>query len=180
MSDFMGDYVSLRKFAGRAKALLELIEEAEIEIDLFVARAIEGSGGHACSSASGWISVAVEDEFCVTVWHSLLHGQCPVPVFLYVIENERNQLHFGPFAFAASGVGLAVSDCLRLRRIRTATGQHLEKILMEDEAEHADDDRAADAQMYASEPAAAESAATILSSIFDVAAGASGRPSHEP
>ena len=41
MPDFMREHVGLREIAGRAELPMEIVEEAEVEIDLAVARAIE-------------------------------------------------------------------------------------------------------------------------------------------
>ncbi|MNI54892.1 hypothetical protein D3C73_1098120 [compost metagenome] len=45
MPDFMGDHVSHGEIAGRLEALLQLIVEAEVNIQLAVARAVERPDG---------------------------------------------------------------------------------------------------------------------------------------
>ena len=43
MSEFVGKNVGLREFSGRSEALLELVIKSEIDVNLFVFRAIEGA-----------------------------------------------------------------------------------------------------------------------------------------
>ena len=53
MAQFVSDDVGLRKLARRAEAPVQLVEKAEVNVNLLVVRAIEGSGGGFCSAAAG-------------------------------------------------------------------------------------------------------------------------------
>ena len=56
----MGDHVGLGEIAGRAEPLLQLVEEAEVEIDLLVERTVERPGRGAGEPAAGLHLVAEE------------------------------------------------------------------------------------------------------------------------
>ncbi|OFW08689.1 MAG: hypothetical protein A3H96_08460 [Acidobacteria bacterium RIFCSPLOWO2_02_FULL_67_36] len=43
MTDFVREHVALREFAGRAEAVAQLVEEAEIQVDLVVRGTVEGA-----------------------------------------------------------------------------------------------------------------------------------------
>ena len=45
MADLVREHVGLGEVPGRAEAALQLVEEAEVEVDLAIARAIERSRG---------------------------------------------------------------------------------------------------------------------------------------
>ena len=44
VAELVGDHVRLREIAGRLEALIELVEEAEVEVDLPVGRTVERAG----------------------------------------------------------------------------------------------------------------------------------------
>src|SRR5271170_5222242 len=60
VADLVGQNVGLREFAGRAEALPELIVKAQVDVDLFVPRTIEGAGGGFGAAAAGLRVVAKE------------------------------------------------------------------------------------------------------------------------
>jgi len=53
MADFMGDHVGLRKIAGDVEALLHQFVEAQVDVDLLVAGAVERTGGGLAGAAGG-------------------------------------------------------------------------------------------------------------------------------
>ena len=67
MAELVGNHVCLREFAGRAEFLAQLIEEAQIDIDLFVFGTVERSGGRLCRAATRLRVVAEKHQLRVTV-----------------------------------------------------------------------------------------------------------------
>src|SRR4029077_11422901 len=61
MADLVGEDVGLREVAGRLKALLKLVEEAQVDIDLLVQGAVERPGRGAGEPAAG-LNLAAEDD----------------------------------------------------------------------------------------------------------------------
>src|SRR5438046_1757837 len=99
----MRQNVRLRKFTGSAEAIPQLVEKSEIDIDLFVARAVERSCSRFGCSAAGVRYVTKEHQLGVPVGVSRL-GQQLLPCLLGIIENEGDKLDF----FALSG---PISNC---------------------------------------------------------------------
>src|ERR1700722_4664253 len=99
MADFVGDHVGLREFAGGAEAIAELVKKEKIEIDLFVARAIDRAGGRSGLAAGRVCLVAKQNQLGVTVI-----GDQLVPVGLRVVKDERNELDFAGLGRFASGI----------------------------------------------------------------------------
>src|SRR4051794_14481590 len=62
MAELVGDHVRLREITGRAKAAIQLVEEAQVEIDALVHWTVEGSHRRLRSAASGLRAVAEEHE----------------------------------------------------------------------------------------------------------------------
>jgi hypothetical protein len=67
MADFVRQHVGLSEFAGRAKAPLELVIEAQIDVDLFVAGTVESAGCGLRAAAAGLGVVAEKNEFGVAI-----------------------------------------------------------------------------------------------------------------
>jgi hypothetical protein len=96
-------------------------------------------------------------------------------------------LNFGAFLLIANGIGLALRDRRSVsrnrRRIRwTAAGEYLKEILMEYQTEQAKDNGSADTDVHAAKAASAEAkaatAAAVVTTVFDVAAGTAWCPFH--
>lgn len=100
MADFVSDHVSLSEFSRCAEAIFEFGEEAEVEIDLFVAGTVKGAGGGLREATGGIDASAIEDQFCVTVLRDDFR-----PGILHVVENERDELDFALFGGALRRAG---------------------------------------------------------------------------
>jgi hypothetical protein len=173
VADFMGHDVSLGKFARRTEAVAQFIEEAEIQIDLFVFGAVERPDLFAGKPASGPSSVAKENETGVVVRSSGGLREHGVPGPLDIIENEGDELDFRLLALVQGSIGNAT-----LGLYGGGAGEVTEKVLMKNEAEDAEDNDAADAEMGRTD-AEAPAAAARIATIFDISADSAGCPFHE-
>jgi len=96
MSDFVREHICLREVAGCAELSVELIEEAEVEIDLAIARAVERTARGFGTTTCGANFIAKEDELRgrVVVNESLLN-------VLRTVEHGRHQIYKRIFVHAA-------------------------------------------------------------------------------
>jgi len=62
VADFVREHVSVRELTGRAEAALQLVVEAEIDIDLLIGRAIKRTGRGFGVAASRLGVIAKQDE----------------------------------------------------------------------------------------------------------------------
>ena len=67
VADLVRQDVRLGELAGRAEASLQLVVEAEVDVDLLVERAVEGAGGGLAVAAAGLHGVAEEHQLGVLV-----------------------------------------------------------------------------------------------------------------
>src|SRR5690242_6827184 len=171
MAYLMGDNVSLGKFTRSAEAGSQLIEEAKIEVDLFVLRTIKRSDCVARQATCRRISVSEQYQSGVAVCNVRDARQVTVPSALDIIQNKRDELHFGFFAFVELPVGCGS------RGSRRCTSKQHEKVAMKQEAENPQYQNSA-----AAKPPIAESAeaAAIVPAIFYIAADAARCPPHPP
>jgi hypothetical protein len=96
------------------------------------------------------------------------------PGILRVIKYKRDELNQRFFGSVARRVGLADG-----RRPRAAsTAKQREEILPEDEAQHQQDERAANSEVHPAELKPSASTAGIVTAIFDVLAFSTGCPAH--
>ena len=176
MSNLVGQYVGLCEFAGSAEALAQFVEEAQIDVHLFISGAVERSCCRFGRSAPGLNRVAEEHQFCMPVGSARLRQQA-LPVPLHVIKDERHELHFPFLAGGTCGVGSGFDPAGRLR---TAPGEHGEKVLFEDEAKYDEYESSAYSQGTAAESpeAGATPAAAALAPVFYVFADITWRPLH--
>src|SRR4029077_11491657 len=176
MPDFMRQHVGLRELAGRTKAPLELVVETKIDVNLLIARAVEGARSGFRAAATRLRVVAEEDELGVVVLLVGLFGEKFRPGFLSVVQDKGNKLNQRSFG------GIA-------RRVRTIRGhggaiagraasEQREEILLEDQAEHEQNQRAANSDVHAAELKSAATAARFVAAIFDVLAITTGCPAH--
>src|SRR5581483_2461966 len=116
MADLVRNHVRLRELAWRAETVLQLIEEAEVEVHFFVDRTVERTRSRLCRAARRIERVAEEHEFGVTIGPALFR-QDLIPGVLHVVENERDELdgrRFGLVARAvrrADGLGRWGKEC---------------------------------------------------------------------
>lgn len=153
MADLMSDDVRLGKFAGRTEAVAQFVEEAEIQIDLFVFRAIKRPDGFASEAATGGIRVAEENKPGVVVRSSRGLREDIVPVALDVVKNEGDEFHLGLLALIQGPIGNGPAGFDSGR-----AGEVAEEVLMKDEAENAEDDDAADAEVRGTDAEASTTA----------------------
>ena len=63
VSHLVGDDISLREIAGRLEGPLQFVIKPEVDVNRFVARAIEGPHSGVAHAATGRVSVPVDHEF---------------------------------------------------------------------------------------------------------------------
>ena len=81
MSDLVGDHIGLRKVAGRAQARFQHLVKAQVDVDLFIAGAIERPHRRAPGAAGGRLAAAKQAQFRFTVAHACLLELRPPDVF---------------------------------------------------------------------------------------------------
>src|ERR1043166_8422661 len=96
-----------------------------------------------------------------------------VPGSLCVVQHERNKLHQRLFLLVAPSVRLA-----HCRRSRSSAGsQQRKKVLFKDDAQHQQDQRAANSQVHSAE-LKTPATATLVTAIFNVLAASARCPFH--
>lgn len=88
MADFVGNHIGLRKFTRRAKTAPQFPEKSQVEIHLFIPRAIKGTNRLTRHTASGRISIPEKHHFGVTVRHAFRLRQGSAPGPLHIVQNE--------------------------------------------------------------------------------------------
>jgi len=154
MADLMSDDVGLSELAGRTEAVAQFVEEAEIQINLFVFGAIKGADGFTSEAATGSGSIAKENQPGVVVRSAGGLREDVVPVALDIVENKGDEFQLRLLALILSPIGNGPAG-FRCGR----AGEVAEEILMKDEAENAEDDDAADAEVGRSDTEASPAAA---------------------
>ena len=186
MSDLVGDDVSLRELAWRAKTRRKLVEEAEVEIDPLVGWTVERSHGGLADAAVGPRGVAEKHQLRLAIDAAYIAEDIG-PDGLGALQHARHELHFrigrGPLGRSAGGDGRHIG------RGRAAAGHATqdfarvgaEQQRQDDEADDpqpareqaaataAHRDRNTGAAEAAAQPATTEAAA-IVAPILDVAA----------
>src|ERR1700692_3168807 len=104
MSDLMGQYVGLRKFARSAESSFQFTEKSEIDVDLLILGTIERPRGGLSHAASGGNGIAKQDELGMTIlgafgWKNL------GPRSLGIVKNEGDELNQRSFGRILSPVG---------------------------------------------------------------------------
>jgi hypothetical protein len=163
-----------REISVGVETLIQFIEEREIEINLFVAGAVERPARGLRATARGLDRIPEKHELRVAI--AVDHF---VPVVLRVVEHEGDELNFFLLGCVARRIGSAG------RAAAGANGAGVEQrrnqVALEDEAEHEQHEYAADADVHAAETAATGEAApaAVVTTIFNIVAGAAWSPSHE-
>src|SRR5271157_5164013 len=93
MPQFVCENISLRKLARRSEPPIQLIEKAQINVNLFILRTIEGTRGGPCAAASGLSVIAEKHQLGVSIAGTSLLWQKLRPRVLRVIEYERHELY---------------------------------------------------------------------------------------
>ena len=102
VADLVGDHVGLGEVAGRAEALAQLVEEAEVDVDLLVERAVEGAGRRARLAAARADAGGEEDE----AWRRRMACRpwnCSAQKACEVVEDEVDELDLRRLGVGALG-----------------------------------------------------------------------------
>ena len=142
-------------------------EEAEVEVNLFVAGTVKGAGGGLRQAAGGIDAAAIEDQFCVAIV-----GKDFGPGVLDVVENEGNELDFALFGGALLGSG---GRTLGGFRGGGTAEERRKQVAFENKTEDQKDQDAADADVNAAGEASAAAAGAV---VFYVVADSAGCPTH--
>src|SRR5690349_17386984 len=161
MADLVRDHIGLGEIAGGREAPLELLEEAGVEIDAPVGRAIEGAHRRIRGAAAGTAAAGVKHH----PRHLILPARLAEhlgPALLGRAKHLAGETghRIGLADIAALRLGLA-----RLRRDRLLTAADQIAETAEDQEQDNEDDDAADAEAAGDQAdehpgAAAEAAAT--------------------
>src|ERR1700687_2735919 len=93
MTQFVRENISLRKLARRAEPPVQLIEKAQVNVNLLILRTIEGTRGGPSDAASGLSVIAEKHQLGVSIGSTGLLRQKLRPRLLRVIEYERHELY---------------------------------------------------------------------------------------
>src|SRR3954468_8931549 len=185
--DLVGEHVGLREVARRLEPPVELVEEAEVDIDPLVERAVEGAGLRAGEPAAGVDLPAEEHELRLLVG---LAGRLKLlaPEPLSVVEDERDELDLVLLVRALRHRGLARpalghlrEGASRPRHVEATAATSLDDEEVDDDRDDHPDHAAASAHATHRdrEPAAAETAARgRAAAVLDVPARLAGLPLH--
>src|SRR6516165_8169820 len=191
MAKLVSDHVSLAELARRAQAIGQLVEEAQVDIDLLVRRAIKRTGSRLGGAAGRCRVVAEQNQFCVTI-----RNPCPrqdlLPSLLNVVQDKRDELDF----FILPGVTAATSDAAagavgRGDRLSGRRRSGVKQRITKDKAEQDQQQEAAQTYMPAAKTGASENGATetagttepeaapaLAAAIFDVRTFSTRCPTH--
>src|SRR5262245_39312494 len=140
MPDLVGDDVGLGEVSRSPKATAEFVEEIQVEVDLAIARTVEGSDRGARLPAGRFDPPREQDELGLAILLALLAEQL-VPDILGVLEHHRDEV-LELLLLGARDRGFLTG---RQRHLRAGThGQQLGRIPAH-EQEHHDQDESADA-----------------------------------
>ncbi len=176
VADLVGQHVRLREVPGRAESAPQLVIEREVDVDLAVLRAVEGAGRGLGDPAAGARASGEEHQVgALVVAPHLL--KLPRPGVLHVVEHERDEVR----------ALLLRRRCLARRGRRRASVrrggdvaapvQQGEEVLPEDQAQHQQDHRAAQADA-AADPEPAATGRSLAAAVLDVVAPVPSRPPH--
>src|SRR5580765_2698215 len=101
----MCKHISLGKVSGCAKAALEFVIKAEVDVNLFVSRAVERAGGGARGSATGSCCITKQHQLGVAIRNALLLKH-PSPCLLRIIQHKRYELYGWLLLGITGAVGL--------------------------------------------------------------------------
>ena len=180
MADLVRDDVGLREVAGRVEALLQLLHEREIEIDLVVARAVERADGRRRVAAGGLDGVVVKDDHrrlvrLAALDEELLPGRVDVP------GDEVDELR----RIVRGRLVQVRRRCARRLRELARAGVDSETTTaapgLKEQEEEDEQDRpdAAAAHLAHRDRAAAEAAAAAAAAILDPACSSTSAPLHD-
>src|SRR5215831_7514235 len=106
MTNFVSQNIRLCEISGGPKAVSQFIVEPQIDIDLLISRAIEGTGGRFGESTRRSHSVAKQHELRIMVGNPFGRRKELLPCALVVIQNERNELDQGLLSSIARWIWL--------------------------------------------------------------------------
>lgn len=167
VANFVSDHVGLGEFAGSAELIFQFVEEAEIEINLFVAGTVKRAGGRLREAASGIDAAAIQNKFCMAI---IRNDLCPG--VLHVVKHERDELDFALFGGALLGSG---GRTLRGFGGGRAAEKRREQVAFENKAQDQENQDAADADVDAAGKTSAAAAGTV---VFYIVADSAWGPAH--
>ena len=94
VSKLVGEHVRLRKIAAGSEALLQLVEESEVEIDPFIDRAVEWPHHRLSGAAAGIRRVPEQHQFRRMKGRPG-SGEDFRPRVLDIVQHEGNELNLG-------------------------------------------------------------------------------------
>ena len=166
MPQLMRDDVGLREVARGPEALLQLVVEAEIDVDLLIPRAVERPARRLAHAARGGRRIPEQHQRRLLV----LARQEARPGRLRVVEDERDELH-EPVFVGRTGHGTGAGRLIGpTDRVGVHEGQEVAPGQQAEDQQHQHD---ADPHRPA-----AESPATLPATILDIFSRSARRPLH--
>ena len=167
MPHFMRDDVGFGEFAGRAEAILQLAEKAEIEVDLLVAGTVERSSGGFRRAAGGIDDIVEKDQLGVPIIGAVL-GQHLVQVRCTSSSTKLTNSTSG--CSAALRAGSTGRATLGAGLPPPYTKERTDQVATENETEHQQNKQTSGADVKPAESAEPEpaSAAAIVAAILDI------------
>src|SRR5579862_8294695 len=104
MSDLVRNHVGLREFARRPESLLQLVEKPEVQVNLFVLRAVKWPRRGLRFAAAGACLIAKQYQLGMAVTLTRLRKQ-PLPRRLNIVQDEFYELYLLLFPGVAGGIG---------------------------------------------------------------------------
>src|SRR5690348_8847839 len=147
MPQLMRDHIALCEVARRTELVAQLVEEAEIEIDLLVHGTIEGTHRRLAGAAAGGRVVAEEYQLGVRVLRAVLRKDLR-PRLLHVVQHTRHDQHFRLLGGRVGGAQRAVGGC---HGARGRGARVVEHVRAEEQVENERHHTSASAQARASE-----------------------------
>ena len=142
MAELVRDHVRLREIAGRAEALIELVEEAEVEVDLLIDWALEWADCRRSLAAPRAHGLAKNGELRVAILLTVHLGEQLRPRLLDIVEHEGDELNSFLLCRRATHRLLRIARS-GLRWYRTSAAA-IEDVHAEDEGQNERDHCAAD------------------------------------
>ena len=92
MAELVGEHVGLGEVARRAESRAQLAEEAEVEVDGLIGRAVERAGGGRRHATATRVDRAVEEDELRILVSLPACGELLPPVLLHVVEDGADEL----------------------------------------------------------------------------------------
>src|ERR1700751_3663806 len=165
MPDLVRDDIGLCEVA-RCAETAQIVPEAQVDVYLFVPRAVERTGSRACGAAAGVGGIAEENEPRMAI-----AGQDAAPGLLCIVQHKRHELR-GALLLCRGWRGRS----LLLHRAGIAHQICANKIATCDQADDQQDQQSTDSEPAS--PAETDAAAAFAAPVLDIAAEPTGCPVH--